>query len=257
MKVNPEWWKTLFDEVYLITDARSVCDEALTSREVDMLEELLRLDKSLPVVDLCGGHARHAIELCRRGFTDVTVVDYSEYLIELGRNRARSDGVELTFVQADARDTGLPRYRYAAAIVMANSFGYFCDMEDDRKFLMEAHQLLSPGGTILLDLVDRDYILENFKPVSWHEADEDVVVCRNRSLVDDVAVSREMVLSKKDGLIRDETYCVRLYSEQRISELLQSTGFSTPSIHNSFSCHRRPGDYGFLNNRMIVTAKRG
>jgi hypothetical protein len=24
IKVDPDWWKTLFDEVYLLTDARSV-----------------------------------------------------------------------------------------------------------------------------------------------------------------------------------------------------------------------------------------
>ncbi len=256
MKVNPDWWKNLFDEVYLITDARSVCDDSLTCREVDMLEDLLGLDKSLPVVDLCGGHARHAMELCRRGFSDVTVVDYSEYLIELGRKKAQSDGLQLTFVQADARDTGLPHYRYAAAIVMANSFGYFCDEEDDRKFLLEAFRLLAPGGTILLDLADRENIVNNFTPMSWHEADDDIVVCRERTLEADLAVSREMVISKNSGLIRDETYCVRLYTEQGIAELLLSTGFSAPSVHHSSSCHQRPGDYGFLTNRMIVTATR-
>ena len=41
--VDPEWWKTMFDEVYLITDARSVCDETLTGREVDVICELLPL----------------------------------------------------------------------------------------------------------------------------------------------------------------------------------------------------------------------
>ena len=241
MKINPEWWKSLFDQVYLITDARSVCDDALTCREVDMLEDVLRLDKSLPVVDLCGGHARHAIELCRRGFADVTVLDYSPYLIEVGRKNARSAGVNVTFVQADARETGLPQHHFSAAIVMANSFGYFCDAEDDRRFLAEAHRLLSAGGTLLLDLADRDHIVNNFKPISWHEADDDIVVCRERSLEDDLALSREMVISKNNGLIRDEAYCIRLYTAERISGLLQSTGFSAPTIHNSFSCHRKRG----------------
>ena len=27
VKINPDWWKTLFDEIYLITDGRSVCDD--------------------------------------------------------------------------------------------------------------------------------------------------------------------------------------------------------------------------------------
>ena len=43
IRVDPEWWKTLFDEVYLLTDARSVCDDKLTSREVDVICELLSL----------------------------------------------------------------------------------------------------------------------------------------------------------------------------------------------------------------------
>lgn len=38
---NPDWWKTIFDEIYLITDARTVCDDELTCREVDFLEEVL------------------------------------------------------------------------------------------------------------------------------------------------------------------------------------------------------------------------
>jgi hypothetical protein len=39
--VNPEWWKELFDEVYLITDARSVCDADVTRREIDLIRELI------------------------------------------------------------------------------------------------------------------------------------------------------------------------------------------------------------------------
>ena len=38
--VDPDWWKTLFDDVYLLTDARSVCDLALTRREVDLIMDL-------------------------------------------------------------------------------------------------------------------------------------------------------------------------------------------------------------------------
>ena len=56
--VDPNWWKRLFDEIYLITDARSVCDDALTLREVDFLERVLNLEKSWPILDLCGGQGR-------------------------------------------------------------------------------------------------------------------------------------------------------------------------------------------------------
>ena len=39
--VNPDWWKRIFDDIYLLTDARSVCDDHLTYREVDLILEML------------------------------------------------------------------------------------------------------------------------------------------------------------------------------------------------------------------------
>jgi D-alanine-D-alanine ligase len=46
IKVDPDWWKTLFDEVYLLTDARSVCDVRITRREVDLICSLLPVKDS-------------------------------------------------------------------------------------------------------------------------------------------------------------------------------------------------------------------
>ena len=74
--VDPHWWKTLFDEVYLLTDAPIVCNPPLTKREVNVVERALRLRPTDDILDLCGGHGRHALELARRGYQYVTVLDY-------------------------------------------------------------------------------------------------------------------------------------------------------------------------------------
>ena len=86
--VDPDWWKTLFDEVYLITDARSVCDDGLTNREVDVICELLPLDFDHKILDFCGGHGRHTLELYKRGFTNCTLLDYSKKLIDVAETKA-------------------------------------------------------------------------------------------------------------------------------------------------------------------------
>jgi len=256
LKIDPDWWKSLFDQTYLVTDARSVCDDRLTRREVDMVEDVMGLKTSHPILDLCGGHGRHALELFRRGFRDVTVVDYSGFLLDLGRENAATERASINFVNADARDTGLPDHSFRAVMVMANSFGYFLDPADDEKLLWEAYRLLAPGGILLLDLVDREFIVNEFKPLSWHEADGEIVVCRERELEGDLVISREMVLSKKDGLLRDKKYCVRLYGREEIGRLLDFSGFSRVRIRNGYNSHDRDGDYGFLTNRMIVTAQK-
>lgn len=254
MEINPDWWKTLFDETYLITDARSVCDDRLTQREVDTIERFLKLDKSHAVLDLCGGHGRHALELARRGFHDLTVVDYSGVLIGLGREQARAQGFSIQFVQADARSTGLPADRFQAVTVMANSFGYFSSPADDEVMLREVHRVLAAGGMLLLDLVDKEYLIDNFKAHSWHEANEEIVVCREKRLADDLVLSREIVLSKTEGLLRDEKYCVRLYAPEQISRLLTASGFDTIHLHRGYTSHERSSDYGFMTRRMFVTA---
>ena len=253
-KLDPDWWKTLFDETYLITDARTVCNDGLTCREVDFLEQVLKLEKSWPILDLCGGHGRHSLELSRRGFRDVTVLDYSKVLIDLGRDMAQRESLNTLFMRRDARDTGLPGGRFRVIIVMASSFGYFVDEGENEQILREAFRLLAPKGLLFLDLPHRENVLEKFAPQSWHEANEEIVVCRKRKLDEDVVYGREMVISKATGIIRDVTYCTRLYSREKITTMLRSAGFSSIRIHKDFVSHAGKGDYGLMTHRMIVIA---
>jgi len=256
IEVDPEWWKRIFDETYLVTDARSVCDDALTCKEVDFLEEILQMEKSWPILDLCGGQGRHSLELSRRGYQDVTVLDYSECLINLGRKRAEKEGLDTLFIRRDARNTDLPSERYKIIIVMASSFGYFVDENENEKILREAYRLLMPEGSVLLDLPNREYVLKNFKPQSWHQADDDIAVSRQRRLQEDILYSRETVISKTRGGIRDETYCTRLYGEEKIRDMLESVGFCSVHAEKDYKSHEEKGDYGCMTNRMIVIAHR-
>ncbi len=257
VRADPDWWKTLFDELYLITDARTVCDERLTSREVNFLVQSLKLDRSWPILDLCGGHGRHSLELSRRGFRDITVLEYSKALINLGRERAKKEGLNITFVQKDARDTGFPSQIFRIIIVMGSSFGYIIDEKENKRILSEAFRLLMHEGSLLLDLPNREYVLMNLKLQSWHEANEEIVVCRQRKVDNDVIYSREMVISRDKGLIRDANYCICLYSPEKITALLKSAGFDSVTIQDNFVSSKRNGDYGLMTNRMIVTAGKG
>ncbi len=256
MNVKKDWWKGFFDETYLITDARSVMDPDLTKREADLVEDFLRLNKSEKILDLCGGHGRHSIEFARRGYKDLTVLDYSDYLIKLGRRTAREIGADIRFICQDARDTKLKKDDYDTVFIMANSFGYSSIESDNIKLLKETHRVLKSGGKFLLDLADPDYIRENLKPVSWHEANEDIIVCRKRELKSDIIRAREIVVSKKKGLIRDGRYCERLYARDKISRILKDIGFKNVAAKKEISLHKKKTDYGFLTSRMIVTAKK-
>ncbi|MFC1915550.1 class I SAM-dependent methyltransferase [Chloroflexota bacterium] len=256
IRVEENWWQDLFDEIYLLTDARSVCNEELTCREVDFIVKTFGTDKTSPILDLCGGHGRHSLELSRRGFQNVTVLDYSEYLISLGKQKAGEENSNTRFIRGDARGTGLPAQSYGFVMIMASSFGYFIDENENRKILSEAYRLLMPGGIFFLDLPDRDFVLQNFKPFASREVNKDITVTRERELRDNIIYSREKVLSKKDGCIRDRTYCTRLYTPEKITELMHSAGFSSVSCRSNFMNRSEQGDFGCMTNRIIIRAKR-
>ena len=143
--VDTDWWKHIFDEVYLLTDARSVCDAEITRREVDVICDILPLDTEHHILDLCGGHGRHSMELCERGFRRCTVLDYSEVLLQRARRSAREKDYVLGVVKADARDTGLAADAFDCVMVMGNSMGYIQEAEADGHILAEARRLLRPG----------------------------------------------------------------------------------------------------------------
>ncbi len=256
IEVDPDWWKTLFDEVYLLTDARSVCDDELTRREVDLICELLDLQPGHRILDLCGGHGRHSFELCRRGFGSCTLLDYSPALTAIAKDLARENRQPLEVVCCDARKTELAAENFDHVLIMGNSIGYIQQPDADRQILAEAHRVLRPGGWLLVDVTDGRAVKRSFQPNAWHEIGEDIVVCRQREIRGSIVCAREMVLSRQQGLIRDRTYAVRLYESESLAGLLEASGFAHVTVHTDFAPHRSAGDYGFMNRRMIATGQK-
>ncbi|MGD8353392.1 MAG: class I SAM-dependent methyltransferase [Pseudomonadota bacterium] len=254
--VDPEWWKTLFDEIYLKTDARSVCDEEISRREVDIFCRLLSLESTHRILDMCGGQGRHSFELWRRGYKDCTVVDYSSHLVDLGKRTASEKNLGVRFMRGDARDTGLPSTSFDNVLILGNSLGYLPDDHDDGRILKEAFRVLKAGSAILVDVTDGDKVVNELIPNAWHEVDEDLVVCRHRELNGTRIKAREMVFSRREGLISERSYAIRVYSPEELKGLVDNAGFVDVEVHRNFSPHGREGDYGFMNKRVLVTARK-
>lgn len=246
----------MFDEVYLLTDARSVCDQEITRKEVDIICEILPIRPEDKILDLCGGHGRHSLELCERGFDECTLVDYSQCLIEHASKQAEKYHYPIRFIQADARHPGLLPESFDHVLIMGNSLGYISVPDADKEIVSEAHRMLRFGGWLLADITNGEVVKNTFMPSAWHEIGDDMVVCRERELHGDRLHAREMVISKQRGIVRDETYAVRLYEPPEFEWLLGDVGFKNVKVHTDFSSHHAEGDYGFMNSRMFVTGQK-
>jgi hypothetical protein len=68
--------------------------------------------------------------------------------------------------------------------------------------------------------------------------------------------AREMVLSKENGLVRDETYCIRLYDANELADLITRAGFIDINVYSDASAMKATMDVGCMNHRLVAVAHR-
>ena len=253
-----EWWRTLFNSLYLETDGDIVENDRNTEQEVDLLVRSAGLQRNDRLLDLCCGQGRHSLELARRGFQCVTGLDRSRYLIRLARKRARQRNLQVSFHEGDARRFRLGDGEFHCVCILGNSFGYFDRPEDDLAVLEAVKRALASGGVLVMDLMDGEWMRSHFEARSWEWVDQNHFVCRERGLAEDGdrLISREVVVHAERGVIADQFYAERLYSRERMEALMQRAGFGNLRFHSVATPDSpRNQDLGMVEHRLFLTAE--
>ena len=255
--VRPDWWRHVFNALYLKTDG-DVVDDAATQREVDALLGFLPLGRRDRILDLCCGQGRHSLELARRGFASVEGLDQSKYLLKVAREAARREQLPVTFHEGDARDLGGLENGFDAVLILGNSFGYFVSQEDDLGVMLAVRSAIRAGGTVFLDICDGAILKERFEPRSWEWIEDGLFVCRERQLTDGRIVSREVITDTSKGVICDQFYAERLYTKDQLADLLARAGFDDFTVHAQVVAEsERNQDLGMMAHRLFVSAVAG
>jgi len=253
-----DWWKRIFNSMYLKTDADVVDDKKITETEVELFCKILNIEKNNAVLDLACGQGRHVIELARRGFKNLNGLDRSRFLIQKAKSTISNENLVVNFREGDARKLPYQTDNFDFVTILGNSFGYFESTDDDVKILNEVYRVLKPNGIFLIDLADGEFLKENFSPRSWEWIDKKHFVCRERSLARDNErlISREVVTNIQKGVIVDQFYAERLYSKNGIRNLFEKIGFKNITFHGEISSDsQRNQDLGMMERRLIITAQ--
>ncbi|MFW9865229.1 MAG: methyltransferase domain-containing protein [Candidatus Thorarchaeota archaeon] len=255
--VKKDWWKRIFNAYYLKTDGDVVEDNKVTRFEIDFFSEIMDFKPGHYILDLCCGQGRHSIELGRRGFENIYGLDRSRFLIKKAKLTAKNEGILCKFLEGDARKLPYKSDFFDYVLILGNSFGYFESINDDMQVLKEVQRVLKPWGKLLIDVTDGDYLKNNFQPRSWEWIDKELFVCRERtlSLDDQRLISREVITHVNKGVLVDQFYAERLYSNGKISGILKKVGFSDIRIHGTINPEsQRDQDLGMMEQRIIVSA---
>ncbi|HVW26183.1 MAG TPA: methyltransferase domain-containing protein [Polyangiaceae bacterium] len=243
------WWEELFTDDF----ARGILPPtaAHVRREVDFIEDSLAVAKGGVVMDLgCGGGA-HAVELSSRGY-GLVGFDLSLPQLALAGELAQERGQKINFLQGDMRDMSFVDV-FDGIYCWNTSFGYF---EEERNVAVaeRVFNALRPGGRFLLDVINRDFVVEQQPSQVWFEGDS--CVCMDDMSVDFITsrlrVKRTMMLD--DGRTKECTFSIRIYSLHELGKLLHGIGFrvTEASGHPAY-----PGVFfGATSPRVVILAQK-
>jgi 2-polyprenyl-3-methyl-5-hydroxy-6-metoxy-1,4-benzoquinol methylase len=244
-----QWWERFFSEDYLMTVLPPTPEQV--AKQVDFIEASIGVGKGGTILDVGCGLGLHAIELTRRGYL-VVGLDLSLAMITHAAEAAQQQKLRLSFVHADIREMEFDG-AFDGAICMGTTFGFF-DEESNRDVLARLRQALRPGGRVLLDVVNRDYVTRFQPNLVWFEGDG--CVCMEESEFNyfnaRLAVKRTMM--REDGHQSNAEYSLRLYSLHELGQLMQLSGFRVIEVSGQEAI--RGVFFGAHAPRILMLAER-
>lgn len=249
---NP-WYVRFFKRDYLRIYGHTLQQDR-TDLETQFAIHALGIQPHYRILDLCCGQGRHSVALANTGL-DVTGVDLSEEMLDIARSSADREGVELALIQADMRN--LPRNfekQFDIVINMFSSFGYLESEEDDQQVLYQIAKSLKPGGKVLLDLLNREWVIINNEEFDWHQHEDNRIVLERRQLDLRQSINHltyTEILPDGTRRIMSDLY-MRLYTLTELIKMLDAAGLKLERVYGGF----RSEDYGVNTRRMIVVASK-
>jgi len=247
-RVKP-WFVDLFDEDYLRT--LPFLTPQATQAEADFVIESMGLTPGAQVLDLGCGYGRHAMELAARGF-HVVGLDLSTPLLVRGGEEAQRRGLTINFIHGDMRELDFEN-QFDAAYCLFSSFGYFED-ETNKSTLLNVARALKPKGRVVIEILNRDYLIADLPTRVWWEGDGCVVLeeVEFNYFSSRILVNRSVVFD--DGRQLEQEISVRAYSLHEVGKLMHAAGFRVLEVSGGYQMRGR--FFGNQSRHIIVLAER-
>lgn len=224
----------------------SVLEEkiAQASEEVDVLLKYLKEQEFEPknILDLNCGIGRHSIELGKRGIK-VLGTDISPFYIKIAEEKAKEEKMEdkVRFKVADMREitSVLSKEKPFNGIVnLFTSFGYYDDETND-DILLQCQKLVRPGGFFALEIINRDWLIQNFQECSFSRHKNVIILDerhfdQNTSRIQSTWTYLVQQDEKNFLLKKQATIAHRIWSLHELIEMFQRTNWQSKTAYPGF-----------------------
>lgn len=243
------WHESFFGEAYLRTVRVSTPREVRV--ECDFIERAMQISGGSRVLDVGCGLGSQTVELAARGY-HLVGLDISPTMVSRAADEAEDRGLHIDFVRGDMREMPFEE-PFDAVLCWGTTFGYF-DESDNERAIRQFHRVLKPNGVLLLDVVNRDFMIGSQPNQVWFEVDG--AVCMEETDFD-YQKSRLRVkrrVASHSGQQTDRYYSIRLYALHEMCALLERNGFRVDAISGREAT--LGVFFGVHSPKMIIRAER-
>ena len=177
-------------------------------------------------------------------------MDVSGKLLRIAKSRWHGAVV----VQADMRFLPFKSEAFSAAVSMDTSFGYLPSEQDDLQSLKELRAALVTGGVLVVDVFNREQLLNRYKACSQLKRVEypSFFLLQERSVDTDGSVLRDRwtVRDKTDGQVRVFKHVASLYTLSQLQGLLEQADFMVNRVLGDYEGQQ----FSFQSSRLILVA---
>ncbi|MFH1725074.1 MAG: class I SAM-dependent methyltransferase [Elusimicrobiota bacterium] len=213
--------------------------DARVRRQVDGIERLLGLKFRSRILDLGCGAGSQTLELARRRYRIVGMDDSAESLAP-ARARGRIERLTVHFVVGDMRRIPYEA-EFSAVINLRNVVGGHPSEREDLRCLQEVRKSLRPGGKLLLDFLNREWLVRR----QWAHRRAFELRTGRLDVGGFVSRGRRHIYKKGES--------IRVYSLTELIRLLGEAGLAFQNVWGGYDGR----SYGVDSERLILLAEKG
>lgn len=243
---EPHWTEVLFlkhADLFLEVHKAGVRYAETQVAQLEGILESLGVRSLGKLLDAPCGIGRHSLSFAARGW-EVVGVDFSPLFVEKAWEAARTMGFSgnVRFLQGDLRHVrDLLKDQVGTFRVILNLFtslGYW-DEATDLAILRQFHDLARPGGLLIVDTINRDYVVKHFDPLSQETYGDLVYVESRRFDYDASRVESNWAFYDREGEdLRHRAsihVSTRAYAAHELRQLLLDAGWAEVQVHSGWS----------------------
>lgn len=240
-----DWTNNYFDELYLKFFLENQKNE-VTEAQVRIVENYI---KGKLILDAGCGIGRHSILLSEKGY-EIIGIDSSELYIEIAKKKASELKLgNIEFIKKDMREP-LGDSIFDGIINLWSSFGYFDD-DTNYKIIQNFNNALKKGGKFIIDLENRDYIINHFVYETFKEKEGVFILERRKFNPITSVISTHRIFLFKDQR-KDYIRHLRIYTVTEISNILRNCKFQIDSILGDYDGSK----FHQNSQRIIILARK-